>query len=88
MKITALPFIHCDICDTQITTFYLDKNSSLCCHCLTANKSGFPKGRGCYKFCKLCTAPKINWYYKATYGKIATDCGNHEPDDQDINIFE
>ena len=91
MLTTVTSFIYCSNCFSQITSFYTKNDHKICQLCLIklSNKNSFPKGQGCYEPCKLCKEPSINWYYKPTYGKIATDCGEHEETEEaEFNIFD
>lgn len=77
---TKTPFVNCSNCQKQISRYYTDLHFKglVCGDCLTkAHHGSFPKGKGCYLPCKLCTPPYIQWYHKETFGKAENDCGKH-----------
>lgn len=77
---TTIPFVNCTNCQKEIDYYYTDLHYKglVCVECLVkVHNNSFPKGKGCYLPCKLCTPPNINWYHEETFGKEKKDCGNH-----------
>ncbi|MCK9607499.1 MAG: hypothetical protein M0R33_13750 [Methylomonas sp.] len=88
---TKFAFTFCDRCKKQINAYYEDYgyDGILCSDCLMDERNGaFPKGKGVYIPCRLCRSPRIHWFYVATYGRAAADCGAHQREYEEENDYD